>query len=715
MTVIAVLDYGIGNLHSAQKALQHVGADARLTADPGLIRDAAGVVLPGVGNFGRCMEALEESRARRAGHRVRRLGPTVPRRLRRHADAVRGLRGEPRGARPRRAARHRAAAARRGEAAADAVEPARAVRRRASCSPGLPDPAWVYFVHSFAAERNDHAVAVVRLRRPGGRRGRARRRCGPPSSTPRSRRATACAILRQLRRPRPRPRRPRPPDGRVRPLPGDRPARRALRAPLPGRLRPRDRLRRRPGRPGPGVRRRRGAVGPRGRPRRRPHRRPPQPRGRGRHRRRRRRAGPDRRRACATTPRPTRCSTPACAGSCVGTAALGRSRAGSAGWPPATPGGWRSASTPGAATSPSGAGSRVPGATSSTWPAASTTPASPRSWSPRSAATARLRAPTLDQLVGGAGGHAARRRRVRRRRHARRPAGARRRSTVGGRRPGRGDRRPGALRGRLRGDRRRRTVSRPCVASGSSPASTSTPAGWSRASTSSASATPATRSSWRPATTPRAPTSWCSSTSPPRPTPATRWSTSPAARPRRSSSRSPSAAACARSTTPAGCCGPAPTRCRSTPPPSTAPSWWPSWPPSSAPSAWWSPSTPAGAASGGFEVYTHGGRTPTGLDAVEWARRAADARRGRDPAHVDGPRRHQGRLRPRAHPGGHRRRAACPSSPAAASARSTTSSTGVIEGGADAVLAASIFHFGEHTVAEAKDELERAGVIVRPM
>jgi len=39
---------------------------------------------------------------------------------------------------------------------------------------------------------------------------------------------------------------------------------------------------------------------------------------------------------------------------------------------------------------------------------------------------------------------------------------------------------------------------------------------------------------------------------------------------------------------------------------------------------------------------------------------------------------------------------------------------GVIEGGADAVLAASIFHFGEHTVAEAKNELERAGVIVRP-
>ena len=58
MSLIAVLDYGIGNLRSAQKALQHVGGDARLTSDPGLIREAAGVVLPGVGAFGACMDAL---------------------------------------------------------------------------------------------------------------------------------------------------------------------------------------------------------------------------------------------------------------------------------------------------------------------------------------------------------------------------------------------------------------------------------------------------------------------------------------------------------------------------------------------------------------------------------------------------------------------------------------------------------------------------------
>ncbi|MEA3019110.1 MAG: imidazole glycerol-phosphate synthase subunit HisH [Actinomycetota bacterium] len=60
--LVAVLDYGIGNLRSAQKALEHVGADARLTADTSVIEAAAGVVLPGVGSFGRCMEALRSSK-----------------------------------------------------------------------------------------------------------------------------------------------------------------------------------------------------------------------------------------------------------------------------------------------------------------------------------------------------------------------------------------------------------------------------------------------------------------------------------------------------------------------------------------------------------------------------------------------------------------------------------------------------------------------------
>ena len=59
---IAVLDYGIGNLRSAEKALQHVGADAFLTASPSDVSAADAVVLPGVGAFGACMNALRAAR-----------------------------------------------------------------------------------------------------------------------------------------------------------------------------------------------------------------------------------------------------------------------------------------------------------------------------------------------------------------------------------------------------------------------------------------------------------------------------------------------------------------------------------------------------------------------------------------------------------------------------------------------------------------------------
>jgi glutamine amidotransferase len=56
-----VLDYGIGNLRSAEKAFQHVGADAVLSADPAVVAAADAVVLPGVGAFGRCREALHDT------------------------------------------------------------------------------------------------------------------------------------------------------------------------------------------------------------------------------------------------------------------------------------------------------------------------------------------------------------------------------------------------------------------------------------------------------------------------------------------------------------------------------------------------------------------------------------------------------------------------------------------------------------------------------
>jgi glutamine amidotransferase len=55
---ISVLDYGMGNLRSAQKALERVGAEVELTRDPGRIRAAAGLVLPGVGAFPKAMQAV---------------------------------------------------------------------------------------------------------------------------------------------------------------------------------------------------------------------------------------------------------------------------------------------------------------------------------------------------------------------------------------------------------------------------------------------------------------------------------------------------------------------------------------------------------------------------------------------------------------------------------------------------------------------------------
>ncbi len=59
--MIAVLDYGIGNLRSAERALVHLGADARLVTDPDDAVGAAGIVLPGVGAFGACAQALRRS------------------------------------------------------------------------------------------------------------------------------------------------------------------------------------------------------------------------------------------------------------------------------------------------------------------------------------------------------------------------------------------------------------------------------------------------------------------------------------------------------------------------------------------------------------------------------------------------------------------------------------------------------------------------------
>lgn len=60
MTQVAIIDYGVGNLRSVEKAFAAMGCDAIVTGNDRELRDAERLVLPGVGAFGACMQALSE-------------------------------------------------------------------------------------------------------------------------------------------------------------------------------------------------------------------------------------------------------------------------------------------------------------------------------------------------------------------------------------------------------------------------------------------------------------------------------------------------------------------------------------------------------------------------------------------------------------------------------------------------------------------------------
>ena len=117
---------------------------------------------------------------------------------------------------------------------------------------------------------------------------------------------------------------------------------------------------------------------------------------------------------------------------------------------------------------------------------------------------------------------------------------------------------------------------------------------------------------------------------------------------------------------------------------------------------------------GGFEVFLHGGRTPTGIDVVDWAERATALGAGEillTSMDRDGTK------------AGFdleltRRVSDAVGVPVVASGGVGNLHhlvEGVTVGGADAVLAASIFHFGEHSIAEAKNAMSAAGLVVRPV
>lgn len=158
--LVAVLDYGIGNLRSAQKALERVGADARLTADRGLIADAAAVVLPGVGAFGACMDALRDCRLDEVAteaaldHRPF-LGVCVGMQLlyegSEESPGVVGLGvlpGDLRLLPP---------SVKRPQMQWNLVD----VRRPSALFASIIDPVWVYFVHSYAADPDGESVVAT--------------------------------------------------------------------------------------------------------------------------------------------------------------------------------------------------------------------------------------------------------------------------------------------------------------------------------------------------------------------------------------------------------------------------------------------------------------------------------------------------------------------------------------------------------------------------
>ena len=156
--MIAVLDYGIGNLRSAEKALQKVGARAALTSDPAEVDAAAGVVLPGVGHVGRCLEALRESgleeparAAIDAGKPF--LGICVGMQLlydgSDEAPDTKGMGVLPGRVRPL------PEGVKRPQMQWNVLD-----YRPAPMLAGLDDPVWMYFVHSYAPEPSDDVVAT---------------------------------------------------------------------------------------------------------------------------------------------------------------------------------------------------------------------------------------------------------------------------------------------------------------------------------------------------------------------------------------------------------------------------------------------------------------------------------------------------------------------------------------------------------------------------
>jgi cyclase len=115
---------------------------------------------------------------------------------------------------------------------------------------------------------------------------------------------------------------------------------------------------------------------------------------------------------------------------------------------------------------------------------------------------------------------------------------------------------------------------------------------------------------------------------------------------------------------------------------------------------------------GGWEIYSHGGRTPEGLDAIEWCRRVVELGAGEllvTSMDRDGTRQGYDLELMRTIVDA----VTVPVIASGGVGRLDDLADGLLIGGADAVLAASIFHYGEHTIGEAKRLLAARGIPVR--
>ena len=158
MTAIAIVDYGVGNLRSVERALVHAGAEVKITADFDALERAAGLVLPGVGAFGAARARLAEGGLGRrvvelaqAGKPL--LGVCLGYQLL-FEESTEGGRHEGLGLLPGRVLEVQ------GSEHVPVIGWCRVTQSHPSrLLDGVEDGSYFYFVHSFTPEAGEHTIA----------------------------------------------------------------------------------------------------------------------------------------------------------------------------------------------------------------------------------------------------------------------------------------------------------------------------------------------------------------------------------------------------------------------------------------------------------------------------------------------------------------------------------------------------------------------------